>query len=73
MTTSDYVAIFGTLAAFLIGGIGTYVKSQITIAKMQVKIENLEKNHNDFTSIVKDIFEELKSINEKLHEKADRT
>lgn len=72
MTTNEYLAIFGAMAALFFPIIGGWINVRITIAKQAVQIENLKENHVAFNNIVTKIFEELKEINERLSEKADR-
>lgn len=72
MTTNEYLAIFGSMAALLFPIIGAWINVRITIAKQMVKIENLEKNHDHFNEVVEKIFDELKEIRQGLNNKSDR-
>lgn len=72
MTTNEYITLAGIILGMLGTGISLWVGMKIRIAELSVEVKNLQKNHAEFNETVREIFEQLKEIHNRVSEKADR-
>lgn len=73
MTTSEYIAVFGIMIGMFGAVLGAWINVRVKMAEQAIELKNLKEHHASFDDTIKSIFLEIKSINEKLHEKADRS
>lgn len=72
MTLYEYFSVFGSISAAVIAMFIAWMNMRIKAERQDVKIEGLEKSHDEYSTTLDKIFDKLDEINRNLNNKQDK-